>query len=78
MPEVGRVTLFFCDAHDFQQGELFLSARHKLNVATVNGAIVIASIVGWATGSPLAFLLTGGVLIAMAIHAGDIRPRRKR
>jgi hypothetical protein len=54
-----------------------LSARRKLNVAAVNGAIVLGAIAGWATGSWAVFLLATAVLIATAWHSGAIRPARR-
>jgi hypothetical protein len=57
---------------------MFVSARTKLNAAAINGALLIAALVGWLFGSWSVFLLTAGVLIAMGLHAGDIRPGQKR
>jgi hypothetical protein len=54
-----------------------LSARNKLNVAAMHGAIVVAALVGWAFGSWLAFLLTLAVLIATAFHSRTIRLDRR-
>ena len=50
-----------------------MSARHKLNAAAVSGALVIAGLVGIISGSGWLFLLVAGVLIALAVHDGDIR-----
>jgi hypothetical protein len=55
-----------------------MSARTKLNVAAINGALLVAAPVGWLFGSWSLFLLTATVLIAMGLHAGDIRMDRRR
>jgi hypothetical protein len=56
-----------------------LTARHKLNSATIHGALVIAGIVALLIGSWPVFLVVLAVLVATAIHSGDIRigPRRR-
>jgi hypothetical protein len=55
-----------------------VSARRKLNVAAVNGAIFVAAFVGWLFRSWVAFLLATVVLIATAWHSGEIRTGRRR
>jgi hypothetical protein len=55
-----------------------MSARTKLNVATINGAILVAGLAGWALGSWPVFLLGSAALITLGLHAGDIRPGRRR
>ncbi len=55
--------------------EATLSARRKLNVAAVNGAIVIAGVVGALVGSWGVFWLLLVVLLLLGLHGGDIRPR---
>jgi len=50
-----------------------LSAKHKLNSAHVNGALIIAAGLGIATGSITLFLIVVAVLIAQGLHNGDIR-----
>jgi hypothetical protein len=57
-----------------------LSARHKLNVANVNGALIIAAFAGLVLESWLVFVVVAVVLIACAMHNGDIRrrPRPRR
>ena len=55
-----------------------MSARTKLNVAAVQGAIVVAALVGWAAGSWAVFLLATAVLIGTAWHSGAIRTGRLR
>ena len=54
-----------------------MNARQKLNIAHVNGALVIAGIVGLVTQSWFAFflILAGGVLAAL--YLGNIRPSRQ-
>lgn len=55
-----------------------MSARHKLNTAFFQGAAVIAGVIGLACGSWKVFFLVLAVLMAGAIHGGDIRPRSGR
>lgn len=56
------------------------TARHKLNHAFVNGALVAGLTLGAVTGSFLVGFVTFGLLIALAINAGDIRlePRNRK
>jgi hypothetical protein len=65
-----------CNFRILNERRQSVSARTKLNIAAVNGVVVIAAIVGWLFGSWPIFLLTAGVLVAMAVHSGDIRPGR--
>jgi len=56
------------------------TARQKLNVAFINGAILIALFIGLATGSFWIGICSFGVLFALSTYAGDIRlkqPKRK-
>ena len=55
-----------------------MSARHKLNTAYFQGAIVIAGVVGLATASWKIFFLALAVLMAGGLYGGDIRPRSGR
>lgn len=55
-----------------------MSARHKLNTASFQGAAVIAGVVGLACGSWKVFFLALAVLVAGAVHGGDIRPHSGR
>ena len=50
-----------------------LSAKHKLNSAHINGALIIAALLGFATGSMALFLIAAALLIAQGLHNGDIR-----
>ena len=56
-----------------------MNARGKLNVAYVNGAIVLAMIAGVLTNSGIVFgvILVGGVLLSL--YLGNIRtsPRQR-
>jgi hypothetical protein len=58
--------------------EIPLSARHKLNSAAIGAAIIVAAIAGAACESWTVFLIATVVLIAMGLHAGDIRPDKRR
>ncbi len=56
-----------------------MSARHKLNSAAVHGALVVGGSVGALTQSWLVFGLCVAILVATAVHSGDIRsPARRR
>ena len=50
-----------------------MSARHKLNSAAVNGALVVGGLVGALTGSWTACFLCAAILVVTAAHSGDIR-----
>ena len=50
-----------------------MTAKHKLNAAFIQGALVIAAVFGILAGSWLVFLITAGILIAMNLHDGSIR-----
>lgn len=50
-----------------------MGAKSKLNSAYINGALVIAGMVGLITGSCTVFAVVCIVLIASSIVAGDIR-----
>jgi len=52
-----------------------VNARNKLNVATVNGCLLLAALVGMMTESWAVFLLAFAALVAGGITSGDIRPR---
>ncbi len=54
------------------------TAREKLNSAHLIAAFVVASIIGAMTGSWLAFVVTAGIFIAVAINSGDIRLKGRR
>jgi hypothetical protein len=50
-----------------------VSAREKLNHATVAGAVLVATFVGALSGSWTAFWVAAGVLLACALCSGHIR-----
>ena len=50
-----------------------LTAKHKLNAAFLNGALIIAAVLGILSGSWIVFLIAAGVLIAGNIQDGSIR-----
>jgi hypothetical protein len=56
------------------------TAREKLNVAFVNGAILLALIIGFGTGSFWVGVCGFGVLCALSTYSGDIRlkPARRK
>ena len=49
------------------------NARQKLNMAFINGVILLALFIGLATGSFWIGACAFSVLLALSIHAGDIR-----
>ena len=54
-----------------------MSARGKLNSAHVNGALLVAGLIGGLTGSWTIFGLALGGLLLTKVLGGDIRsPRR--
>jgi hypothetical protein len=55
-----------------------MGARNKLNSGYVAGSLFVAGLLGWVTQSLEAFILSAIVLIALQIHAGDIRPTGRR
>ncbi len=54
-----------------------MNARTKLNQAHVNGALLLALVVGWLFQSLSAFVVAALFFAASALYAGDIRPRDK-
>ena len=50
-----------------------MSARHKLNRANLNGALLLGLVFGWIYQSFSAFLLATIFFVASAWYAGDIR-----
>jgi hypothetical protein len=50
-----------------------MGAKQKLNMANINGAVVMAALMGCATGSWFVFVLVLVVLLASAIGEGNIR-----
>lgn len=50
-----------------------MTAKHKLNSANINGALLIAAALGAATNSGAVFAIAAVVLIAQAVHTGAIR-----
>jgi hypothetical protein len=50
-----------------------MGARTKLNMAAINGSIIIAAVVGAALGSWLVFWIVAIVLIVGDLYVGSIR-----
>jgi hypothetical protein len=50
-----------------------VSAKQKLNAAHICGSVLVAGLIGWATGSLLVFLITLIAFLIAGFHAGDIR-----
>ncbi len=55
-----------------------MGAREKLNAAYLNGCLIIAAVVGLASGSWVVFGAVLAVLVGGALYSGEIRPRRRR
>ena len=57
-----------------------MGARKKLNEVHLLIAVAAAAVLGWATGSWIAFGVSMAILIAVKLHSGSIRTggRRKR
>lgn len=55
-----------------------MGARQKLNQAYLNGALVIAAVVGIATQSWSVFWLAVIFVVGSALYAGEIRPNSRR
>jgi len=54
-----------------------MSARTKLNVAFVNGSLLMAVIAGLATGSWVVFGTVFAVSAALSYYAGNIRGSKR-
>lgn len=65
-------------ASEYREEVCLLAARQKLNVAFVNGALIIAAVAGVVFKSWAAFVVTSVVLIGGAIYCGDVRPGPRR
>jgi hypothetical protein len=52
-----------------------MSARTKLNGIYTLGCVGLAALICGATGSWGIFVIALAVMIAAAVHAGDIRPK---
>lgn len=55
-----------------------MSARQKLNQACVNGALLLAGLVGACAESWTVFITLMAILVGLSIHAGDIRTTSTR
>ena len=55
-----------------------MSAKHKLNAAHCYGALPVAGLLGWVTGSLGVFLIALVALLVANYHAGDMRRRTTR
>jgi hypothetical protein len=53
-----------------------VSARTKLNAAFINGAILLAAVVGRILQSWSVFFFALIVFLAVSLYAGEIRPNR--
>lgn len=54
-----------------------MNARNKLNVAYLNGSLVLAGLIGPLTESGTIFVLALVGLLLMSLCSGDIRPNRR-
>lgn len=55
-----------------------MNAREKLNVAYLNGCLILASVVGGACGSWLVFVMALAGFVACRVVGGEIRPNPTR
>jgi len=55
-----------------------VSARHKLNIAYINGAVIIGGIAGLVFNSFTVFVATTIAMVVFALHDGNIRTRPRR
>ena len=51
-----------------------MSARHKLNQGYIQGALVVAGVIGVACGSWTVFLIAAAILVGLSVYSGEIRP----
>jgi len=51
-----------------------MNARRKLNIASINGALLIGAALGAVTKSWTVFLLAVAAIVASGIYSGEIRP----
>ncbi len=56
-----------------KRGKTPVTARHKLNVAFITGVFIISGLVGLATESYSAFLVTFIVMLVGGYHDGSLR-----
>jgi hypothetical protein len=54
-----------------------MGARNKLNVAHLNGNLLIAGLAGMFTGSFLVFAVGLAILVILDVHTGGIRPTKR-
>lgn len=50
-----------------------MTARHKLNMAHINGSLIMAAVIGCATESVGAFVIVALFLVVSGIYSGSIR-----
>ncbi len=57
-----------------------MSARRKLNASHINGVLLVAGVVGVATGSWMTAAVVAGALVVSGIVGGGIRlwPRKRK
>lgn len=54
-----------------------MGARQKLNQAHLNGALVIATVIGVASQSWTVFWIAALIAVGSSLHSGGIRLRRR-
>ena len=55
-----------------------MGARIKLNVAFVNGTLIVAAGLGLVTQSWIVYFVAAAIGIGFSLHAGDIRLKGRR
>jgi len=58
--------------------EASMNARRKLNIANLNGAVLIGAVLGAIADSWTVVLLTVAAIVASDIYTGQIRPTDRR
>lgn len=58
--------------------DLMGNARHKLNIAYVNGCLFVSALFGLTAQSWLVFWITLLFMVACGIYGGEIRPTATR
>ncbi len=76
MPDQSLWRSMWTIAVPHQREEVSVSARTKLNVAFINGAVLLAAVAGGLMESWSVFFIALVVLVAISIFAGEIRPSR--
>ena len=50
------------------------TAKHKLNLATFQIAVIVSGLIGLGSGSFVVFLIAMAIFLGVSVHTGAIRP----